>query len=181
VCVTTSLEIRLVEATSEDDIENVRLVLKPDEIWQALAYPSWPACDDWQTSFLERIRAAFFIVHRSGGTIGVLLNGLSRFADWGYVEFVVAITDHRYRRRGFGWQTLGLGMDFWFARGANVCWCTYSKMNPGSLGMAKRIKSPKMSSGPTVLQCVDGVHPAGAGAFTRAQWEEAKREIGWVG
>jgi len=173
-------DLRLLEATCDDDLERLRFMLRPEEIWRSLAYRGWPDPDEWRTAFHAGERAGFFIVHERGGTIGFLVNGLLHFRDWGYVEFVVAITDPAFRRRGYGWQTLGLGMELWFSRGANVCWCYYSQHNPGAVGMARRIRSLDMAGGPRLLHTVNGPEVAGAGAFTRAQWELTKRDIGWT-
>jgi len=174
------LDIHLVEASTADEIERIRLLMKPDEVWRSLAYLSWPERETWSLAFERQERAAFFVTHSSDKVVGFLLNGLKRFKDWGYVEFVVAITDQKYRRKGYGWQTLGLGMEIWFARGASVCWCYYSLSNPGSVGMARAIHSPDMEGGPQLMTCVDGDQPAKAGSFTRAQWEQTKKKIGWV-
>lgn len=132
-----------------------------------------------KAGFDRKERAAFFVEHESHEIIGFLINGLARFRDWGCVEFALAITNEAYRRRGYGWQTLGLGMEYWFERGATICWCYYSLLNPGSVGMAQRIKSPDMPNGPTRMGSGASSSPAAAGAFTRTQWQEVKRRIGW--
>ncbi len=171
--------IRLVGAFTDEEIDRVRRMTEPEEIWQPLAFESFPAREDWEPRFRRGELAAFFVQHESHEVIGFMLNCLERFEDWGYVEFVVAITDRRYRRRGYGWQTLGLGMDLWFARGATVCFCTYSMTNPGSVGMARRIRSPVMKKGVRRLHSAASDHPSAAGSFTRSQWEQTKREIDW--
>jgi len=173
-------DIRLVEASSEEDTERVRLMLQPEEIWRALTYDSWPDREQWRLPFDRGQRAAFLVEHVAGTTIGFLISGLSRFRDWGYVDLTVAITEREFRRKGYGWRTIGLAMDVWFARGASVCWACYSRDNLGTAGMARRIHAPEMSGGPRRLQFADGERDAASVGFTRAQWEYTKQKIGWV-
>lgn len=150
-------DIDLPEVTSEEDIEEVRLMMTSREIWRNLARMEQPKKGKFFLLFQTGKYAAHFIRLKKTEHIGFFLLDKGRLKSSGKIEVDIAIPSTEYRKQGASLLAMAHLFDTWLL--TDRCaefWAWIDTGNTASVKMIEAMKIPIASHGAQDGIMVDG-------------------------